>query len=817
MGARRTAELRWCMLVLVSVFFVSVVLGEGVARAGTGSMWKPVNGGLDGAAVTAIARGQTVLVGTQRDGIYVWEASTTSWKASNSGLQSRSAAGGSAFPSIQSLAVNQADMRRVVAGTTEGVYLSLDSGATWRRTGQGVLPADCRCVMLDGRVPGLIVVGTSVGVYRSEDFGSEWAHSADTLVDQAISFVSLDARNTKYVYAGTSEGLYRSLDGGVTWRRLNRSLLDKVSALMQDAENPEILTVGTTYGIMRSVDGGTNWQSVAGGTGCGAVLGFGPWIDGAAVVAICRNGIIVSRNGGDSWSAPVELGVPTGEFLSGVALGSGSVSLLLGTAGGVYFVSQSGSVLQSSGLGSPASGAVAYSGTTNQFFVIRGTGLYSSVGPEVWTQVGRDVGSMGINALASHPTQRKVLFAGCDLGLLISNDGGAGWSLQSPKGVTGRVRALTPDRSGQLLLVATDTGIYGGDPTIPAGWKPYQGAPADCSALAWSQMLADRVYALASGRIYVSDDRGQKWIAWSQNLAAYGVLSCAVHRTSEKSEEILLGTTDGVWRLPDSGSAPERLGQGLEGTPVVGICCQSAVGGGIVAGTPRGVYCLATEADVTAPAIVIDSPLSGQTLHSQSVEVRGVVVDHESGIKSVLVQGTVVSLASNGSFSCTLALGLGNQSIKVVAADVAGNTSSLTVQVTILPYVELTLYIGSTLMQVDGRSVPLDSPPTILSGRTLVPIRPIVEALGGQISWNAERNQVDVALDGHSVQLWIGNSMARVDGVSVHIDENAKVVPIISGGRTMLPLRFVVESVGAEVMWDAVLRKITIRYSSPRP
>jgi hypothetical protein len=128
----------------------------------------------------------------------------------------------------------------------------------------------------------------------------------------------------------------------------------------------------------------------------------------------------------------------------------------------------------------------------------------------------------------------------------------------------------------------------------------------------------------------------------------------------------------------------------------------------------------------------------------------------------------------------------------------------------------LVLTIGSADMTVDGRMMTLDAPPVILESRTLVPIRAVAEALGAIVSWDASTRTVTIVGQTASLSLVIGSSNAQVNGVSVSIDPaNTKVVPVIMSGRTMLPVRFVVESLGAAVAYDAMMRRITITYSMP--
>ena len=127
----------------------------------------------------------------------------------------------------------------------------------------------------------------------------------------------------------------------------------------------------------------------------------------------------------------------------------------------------------------------------------------------------------------------------------------------------------------------------------------------------------------------------------------------------------------------------------------------------------------------------------------------------------------------------------------------------------------LVLHIGKSTFTVNGARKTLDSLPVIKNGRTLVPIRAIIKALAGTVGWDATTKKATVTLGKKTIALWIGKSAATVNGVSTPIDStNAKVVPEIIGGRTMLPLRFVTENLGATVGWDQNIQTITITYRS---
>jgi uncharacterized repeat protein (TIGR02543 family) len=123
------------------------------------------------------------------------------------------------------------------------------------------------------------------------------------------------------------------------------------------------------------------------------------------------------------------------------------------------------------------------------------------------------------------------------------------------------------------------------------------------------------------------------------------------------------------------------------------------------------------------------------------------------------------------------------------------------------------LKIGSRTMYLDGSPVALEAAPIILNSRTLLPIRAVVEATGGTIVWNASAQKVTIMREGKTLDLWIGKNVAKLNGKSVNIDIDSKVVPIIRSGRTLLPLRFVAESLALDVQWNAATQTITITYT----
>ncbi|SMP66112.1 stalk domain-containing protein [Anoxynatronum buryatiense] len=126
--------------------------------------------------------------------------------------------------------------------------------------------------------------------------------------------------------------------------------------------------------------------------------------------------------------------------------------------------------------------------------------------------------------------------------------------------------------------------------------------------------------------------------------------------------------------------------------------------------------------------------------------------------------------------------------------------------------VEIVLNVGQYAYSVNGQQKQMDAQPVIFQGRTLLPIRYITEALGAAIAWNGEDQKVTITQDEQIIELWVNNSTAMINGQPVPIDVgNSQVTPlIIPPGRTMLPLRFITESLGCQLKWDADTQQITI-------
>lgn len=112
----------------------------------------------------------------------------------------------------------------------------------------------------------------------------------------------------------------------------------------------------------------------------------------------------------------------------------------------------------------------------------------------------------------------------------------------------------------------------------------------------------------------------------------------------------------------------------------------------------------------------------------------------------------------------------------------------------------IVLQIGSTAVLVDDQAIINDVAPVIRNDRTLVPIRVITEALGGQVAWNEAAKEVTLTVNGKEIKMTIGKAL-----------EKYGVAPVIIGGRTFVPVRFVADELGAVTTWDDATKTVTIQ------
>jgi hypothetical protein len=208
--------------------------------------------------------------------------------------------------------------------------------------------------------------------------------------------------------------------------------------------------------------------------------------------------------------------------------------------------------------------------------------------------------------------------------------------------------------------------------------------------------------------------------------------------------------------------------------------------------------------DTTGPVINVTAPSSTS---ERDAFVSGSVTDDFNGVASLNVQGSPVSIRPDSTFVTTVHLMMGTNDIVLEAVDGVGNATTKKVSIMrVRPTTTIEVTIESTMMLVNDKPTYLDTAPMIIGGRTMLPIRALIEALGGTVEWDPSLRSIRITLGARVVVLSVGKYTADVDGRTVKLD----VPPTIRNGRTLVPLRFVAESLGLTVSWDDATRTVTI-------
>jgi len=123
---------------------------------------------------------------------------------------------------------------------------------------------------------------------------------------------------------------------------------------------------------------------------------------------------------------------------------------------------------------------------------------------------------------------------------------------------------------------------------------------------------------------------------------------------------------------------------------------------------------------------------------------------------------------------------------------------------------KIVMRIGDPFMTVGGKTFEVDkgrgTTPVIRSDRTLLPIRAVMESVGGSVAWTGAESRVTINYNGYAIDLWINNDVARVNGMDFRLD----VPPTIENDRTMIPIRFICEMMGMGVYWDGGTSEVTV-------
>ncbi len=137
----------------------------------------------------------------------------------------------------------------------------------------------------------------------------------------------------------------------------------------------------------------------------------------------------------------------------------------------------------------------------------------------------------------------------------------------------------------------------------------------------------------------------------------------------------------------------------------------------------------------------------------------------------------------------------------------------LCITIIFLIFGSLVTFADTPVIVLDGSELEFDVPPIIESGRTLVPLRSLFESMGATVTYDPVPRTIQINLHSTRIVLRIDSTIVWLNGTPVQLDVPARVV----NGRTLIPLRFVGESLGLEVLWLGESRTIYLESNINEP
>lgn len=174
---------------------------------------------------------------------------------------------------VTSIAINPKEPAVLYAGTTGGVYRSDDGVATWKKINNGLIPETelmaamalgVNAIEIDRTNPDVVYAGTTKGLFRTVNKGEQWERIGQSISDPYISSLVLHPKEPAQLYIGGPAGIWKTADGGKTWQAMNHGLATlNIRALAMDPKSVHTLYAGTNgSGLYRSTDAGATWTAV---------------------------------------------------------------------------------------------------------------------------------------------------------------------------------------------------------------------------------------------------------------------------------------------------------------------------------------------------------------------------------------------------------------------------------------------------------------------------------------------------------------------------------------------------------------------------
>ncbi|MBK9799608.1 MAG: T9SS type A sorting domain-containing protein [Bacteroidetes bacterium] len=519
---------------------------------------------------------------------------------------------------VWKIVYNYQNTNTLLAATTDGIYKSFDSGASWFQTDSTKMAMDLVMDPTDTNIvyAGIGNLGTAgTGVYKSTDAGSTWVQLVNGLpvINTGRTCIAINPLNPSVVLAHIaddliSNGLYKSTNKGLSWTLLNGNDFASYQGwyskcLLFSQADTNTIYVGGVYGF-KSVDGGANFNQIT--TYNPNNLADEPWPDLHDLVVnpsdptklylLTDAGLYRSNNGGQNWRSCLD-GYRVAQFyLGSVSQSNANIALA----------------------GAQDHGTQRYNGTSEWEWVLGGDGTCNGIdklndfeqyasyqnlnlrgstdqGLTFFNSVFSDTGAF-VSPFEIAPSNQNIMYAGSSF-LSRSDDKGFTWNSFGPYG-NSKILSIGISTTNPLKV------YFASAPTSTDSMKFYVSINGGASVTDISAGLPNRyprdiavnpnndneLFAVfsgfGSGHVFYSSNAGQTWMDISGTLP-----DVPFHSILFYSQVLIAGSDLGVFYSSDTGTVWQHAGNGVPDALQVFDLEYSPADQNLVAFTHgRGVY-----------------------------------------------------------------------------------------------------------------------------------------------------------------------------------------------------------------------------------
>ena len=252
--------------------------------------------------VVAAPGSPSTLYANSEQGVFQSLDGGATWtKAANNGL---------VLPAVD-ITVDAGSPYTLYACNGNGIFVSTDAGNSWTLSNSGITAlqdetaALCYAIRAHPAKPGAVfdMASDPPDLYRSTDSGATWTALTTGQVPGSVNTLAFNPTSPNNLIAGEiSGGLLASTDGGNTWSPIGSQAVQNNHALVMDPTNPSTLYLANQTGVQKSSDGGNTWSVILPDPTLSVPYTAVLAIDTQRLYVFESRGLFISADGGQTWT-----------------------------------------------------------------------------------------------------------------------------------------------------------------------------------------------------------------------------------------------------------------------------------------------------------------------------------------------------------------------------------------------------------------------------------------------------------------------------------------------------------------------------------